>query len=560
MLQARELPQVTVPETLLPYDEHVARENIEKAAYLGFAKAQVKMGAAYELCSMGCEFDPALSLHYNALAARQGESEAEMAISKWFLCGHEGVFKKSEELAYIYANRAAQSGLATAEFAMGYFHEIGLYVPANLDEATAWYQKAANNGNEDAKARIEGLKHSQTLSKKDHENVAINRIKSQYGSKRGGRPARFQKQAPGLSTVSDDPEEYGQSGRSTVPPRASSTAPYPTGDGPPSMGGPPRPSTVAPYPVDDRPPQIGGGQSFAGGFAPELRSASTAPPQHQRASSGSAFGINPEIYGQRKPPGSSQTLPMRPSTTVNDMRAGARAQNTQRIPSDPAQMLRGRGQGGDPRQQGPRLDIGYQAPMQGGLPNSVSPRLQQQQSANDIGYVAPLQPRRSPMQSPVTDNGSFARPPRGDSRPTDVRQSPRPGQQQNAQRPPPQNRPNNQPPPMSGGLPPGPRPGATAAARKASQPPPTRPGHSQPIPPGQGPKTFDAMGIPQAPKESDCVSSLPLTQFDAFKTDTHSVYHVTFVFSSPLHSVSKRFHSSARDLLATSKSSFHDLF
>lgn len=90
MLLARELPQVSVPETFLAMDLDLARVNIEKAAYHGFAKAQVKMGAAYELCQLSCDFNPALSLHYNALAARQGEPEAEMAISKWFLCGHEG--------------------------------------------------------------------------------------------------------------------------------------------------------------------------------------------------------------------------------------------------------------------------------------------------------------------------------------------------------------------------------------------------------------------------------------------------------------------------------------
>lgn len=47
-----------------------------------------------------------------------------MAISKWFLCGHEGVFEKNEELAFVYAQRAASSGLATAEFALGMFQFI----------------------------------------------------------------------------------------------------------------------------------------------------------------------------------------------------------------------------------------------------------------------------------------------------------------------------------------------------------------------------------------------------------------------------------------------------
>lgn len=37
MLLARELPGITVPEVFLPQDIRLAREMIEKAAYLGFA-------------------------------------------------------------------------------------------------------------------------------------------------------------------------------------------------------------------------------------------------------------------------------------------------------------------------------------------------------------------------------------------------------------------------------------------------------------------------------------------------------------------------------------------
>lgn len=48
-----------------------------------------------------------------------------MAISKWFLCGHEGVFDKNEELAFVYAKRAAASGLGTAEFALG-MNQLGV--------------------------------------------------------------------------------------------------------------------------------------------------------------------------------------------------------------------------------------------------------------------------------------------------------------------------------------------------------------------------------------------------------------------------------------------------
>jgi len=204
MLLAQELPQVSVPEVYLPPDLDAGRMYIEQSAFLGFAKAQVKLGAAYELCSLGCEFSPALSLHYNRLAARQGEAEAELAISKWYLCGYEGIFERSDQLAYEYAQRAALNGIGTAEFALGYFNEIGVEVPVDLDKARDWYTKAAKRGNQDAITRLADLSLHRSLSKKEHENVAITRIRSQHGSKRGGRPERFTRASSIMPSIPDD--------------------------------------------------------------------------------------------------------------------------------------------------------------------------------------------------------------------------------------------------------------------------------------------------------------------------------------------------------------------
>jgi TPR repeat protein len=100
MLIARDLPDISVPEFLLPSDANIARQYIEKAAYLGFSKAQLKMGQAYELSQLGCEFKPAHSLHYYGLASHQGQPEAALGVSRWFLFGFEGAFSKNEQLAY----------------------------------------------------------------------------------------------------------------------------------------------------------------------------------------------------------------------------------------------------------------------------------------------------------------------------------------------------------------------------------------------------------------------------------------------------------------------------
>ena len=71
MLLAKELPQIPIPEYALNPDMTQAKTYVEKAAFLGFAKAQTKLGKAYEHGELGCYFDAALSLHYSNLAARE---------------------------------------------------------------------------------------------------------------------------------------------------------------------------------------------------------------------------------------------------------------------------------------------------------------------------------------------------------------------------------------------------------------------------------------------------------------------------------------------------------
>ncbi|KAK4066106.1 uncharacterized protein Triagg1_8174 [Trichoderma aggressivum f. europaeum] len=203
MLIGRDLPDISIPEGILPYAIETSKVYVEKAAYLGFAKAQLKMGQAYELCQLGCDFNPSYSLHYYGLAAKQGIPEAALGVSRWFLFGYEGVFKKNEELAFKYAHEAASAKLPTGEFAMGYYHEIGIHVNKDVVEAQRWYQLAADHGNKDAVGRLESLSQGGGLSKQDHETTTLGRIKSQHGSMRGKRPDRFAKQNNPMPTLSE---------------------------------------------------------------------------------------------------------------------------------------------------------------------------------------------------------------------------------------------------------------------------------------------------------------------------------------------------------------------
>ena len=519
MLQARDLPQINIPEELLPLNLNSARYNIEKAAYLGFAKAQTKMGAAYELCQLGCDFDPALSLHYNHLASKQGEPEADMAVSKWFLCGHEGLFSKNEELAFTYAQRAAQIGLPTAEFAMGYFYEVGISVPANIQEARKWYNKAAEHGNKDAIGRIDGISRSKTLSKKDHEDVAIKRIKSQHASQRGRRPERFRPTAAPLTEeVVDIPDTYQQ-------PPLRETRPYSR------QQQPARPGSAAPYPSDSdqRPrPQHASSSAY---YNPEVRPSS-------------AFGINPNIR-----PTSTASIAVQPSRAQS---GSPMVPNLAPRPhSSISDMGAGRGGAGLPLRPGPGSSgpQGYRqpggglppSPLAGKLPNEA---MESQPPRLDIGYTAPLDPsgadRRKRLQRPESSNPVPMRPPtsQGYGAPAGrtSASTPKPGtptlglpQSQNvgsgyrsaspsrqSGRPDSANRAQRQTSmPIAAANKPMPAPPTSMMSpsppsfdgRPPSTGPPT-PSTTAAKPPGKGPKTFAEMGIPQEKKETDCVCFL----------------------------------------------------
>ena len=525
MLQAGELPQVKVPNRFFQLDMNRARFHLEKAAYLGFAKAQTKMGAAYELCYFGCDFDPTLSMHYNALAARQGEAEAEMAISKWFLCGHEGAFQKNEEMAFTYARRAALNGFPTAEFAMGYFYEVGIYVSVDLKEARIWYDKALRHGSKDAAARLDGIARSKTLSKKDHEEVAVAKIKSQYGSQRGKKPQLFGNATQPMPTISDipgnlpDPSSSQQYGGGHRP---HSVAPYPTDDGPGNQ-----PPLVVPYPATDGPrprPRPGNLLGYNG-----------SPPRPS-----SAFGINPNLRplsahnpGSMPPTGNYRGstggpvgLP-RPYSGVENFGAGRSgsmpAMAGQRVASE-GPSLQGYGQpiGALPAQSKVLRPVGD-------MSQPISPRL-------DIGYSAPLDSygadRRKRLHKSDNTGAGVSRPPttylsadappdRNSSRtPTiphsqtlsDVRSSSphhRSGRAGSLEYPS-----RQESIPALSAAPPGPitsgpilPPKPVSAAVAPTPPPASTPlvGNAPSKPPGKGPKTFEEMGVPLGKSDSDCV-------------------------------------------------------
>jgi TPR repeat protein len=124
--------------------DHVASKNLfTRAAHLGYTQSQFKLGQCYEYGALTCPMDPRRSIAWYTKAAEKGDSEAELALSGWYLTGSEGVLKQSDSEAYLWARRAANKGLSKAEYAVGYYAEVGIGIKQDVEFAKRWYMRAA---------------------------------------------------------------------------------------------------------------------------------------------------------------------------------------------------------------------------------------------------------------------------------------------------------------------------------------------------------------------------------------------------------------------------------
>ncbi|KZO91273.1 HCP-like protein [Calocera viscosa TUFC12733] len=141
-------------ENVVFVDYEYAAELLAQAAELGYAPSAYRLGECYEYGKMGCPQDPALSIHYYNIAAQQNHRDACFALTAWYLVGSPGVLPQSDTEAYLWARRAAEQGLAKAQYAVGYFLEVGIGVGQDLHEAIQWYKKSAEQHDKRAIQRL----------------------------------------------------------------------------------------------------------------------------------------------------------------------------------------------------------------------------------------------------------------------------------------------------------------------------------------------------------------------------------------------------------------------
>lgn len=124
-------------------DEGYALQLYTQAANLGYKYSQHRLGTAYEYGTLGVQIDPRMSIAWYSKAAAQGEHQSEFALSGWYLTGSEPLLAQSDTEAYLWARKAAQNGLPKAEYAMGYYSEVGIGCRPDIEEAKKWYFRAA---------------------------------------------------------------------------------------------------------------------------------------------------------------------------------------------------------------------------------------------------------------------------------------------------------------------------------------------------------------------------------------------------------------------------------
>ncbi|KAG0015677.1 hypothetical protein BGZ81_011570 [Podila clonocystis] len=170
---SREYKAAAIPDDIAFPDDGEALEWFRKSAQLGYGPANFKIGSCYEYGTLGCTIDPIMSVQHYERAIVTGDSngEAEMALSGWYLSGADHFFEADDKLAFEYASMAAEKGLPKAQYAMGYYHEVGISAPADILKAMEFYKMAAAAGNKEAKARLS-------------KNMAFDRLGHQKSIKR----------------------------------------------------------------------------------------------------------------------------------------------------------------------------------------------------------------------------------------------------------------------------------------------------------------------------------------------------------------------------------------
>ncbi|KAI9497813.1 hypothetical protein BDB00DRAFT_755882 [Zychaea mexicana] len=172
--------------SLIP-DTTYALQLLHRAAKMGYEASQCKLAEFYETGTW-VEVDDVKSISWYTNAAKQGNPQAALGLSGWYLTGSNtpGVLPQSDRESYLWAKRAANApieardyyagekpielAVANGCYLVGYYSENGIGVArdTSTEEAVLWYRKAACLGHRLAMRRLKALAPTQEDTESSH--------------------------------------------------------------------------------------------------------------------------------------------------------------------------------------------------------------------------------------------------------------------------------------------------------------------------------------------------------------------------------------------------------
>ena len=123
-------------------------EELRSAAEAGDPWAQLNLGAAYDHGLAGMPRDPRQAVIWYRRAAEQGLAKAEFNLAHCLVTGCDGTTDPAEARRWM--RQAAEQDMADAQFLYGVMLAEGLGGPVDHAEARRWLQRAARAGQVDA--------------------------------------------------------------------------------------------------------------------------------------------------------------------------------------------------------------------------------------------------------------------------------------------------------------------------------------------------------------------------------------------------------------------------
>lgn len=131
----------------VPQNDEIAHHWFRKAAMLGVSEAMFTMGYMFEK-GVGVEADADQSIYWFEQSAMHGDLYAANYL------GHKAMQRGEFDEAFIWYLQAAEGQDVEGEYNVGFCYEEGVGVGQNLQKAKYWYQRAALQGDDQAKEKL----------------------------------------------------------------------------------------------------------------------------------------------------------------------------------------------------------------------------------------------------------------------------------------------------------------------------------------------------------------------------------------------------------------------